>query len=289
MNVIITAGTVVTKAAVKILQCAEEGIELQCRDHTNAETQAWEDKCKKVFQDTDEASREGTESVIREKLTGNLLERGFNKRDAERMVEHQMEHLKSLYPKVKIAWTFANKMAVAAVTGMVAFVVIAGTWLAATKEKTSRVPLHDPFVDALAVSDLLHQEEAAMNNLIVVYSAPMAVPPRDIVAAMPAPVAAIAAEPVAVEITTPDEGTHVEVQTLGQVYQAAPPSARRQIEQEAPKIDHGYDHPDPHSCVATDCLDQHRDQWNRDHNSQEKHKEIDITNGDGSARIRVQY
>jgi hypothetical protein len=113
-----------------------------------------------------------------------------------------------------------------------------------------------------------------------------AAPPRY---ALPAAVAAVAAEPVAVEVTTQESGTHEYQSTLGQVYRNSPQSVQRQIEQEAPHIDHGYDHPSANSCVVTDCLDQHREQWNRGHNAQERHKEFTITPGDAFSHIRVSY
>jgi hypothetical protein len=78
-------------------------------------------------------------------------------------------------------------------------------------------------------------------------------------AAVPLPVAVEeeADEPVEVEVTN-SSGTQTYATTLGQVYKAIPES-RNEIEQQA-KIDHGYDHPDPRSCVSTDCLSQHSNQ-----------------------------
>jgi hypothetical protein len=74
---------------------------------------------------------------------------------------------------------------------------------------------------------------------------------------LPVAVEEEADEPVEVEVTN-SSGTQTYATTLGQVYKAIPES-RNEIEQQA-KIDHGYDHPDPRSCVSTDCLNQHSNQ-----------------------------
>ena len=60
---------------------------------------------------------------------------------------------------------------------------------------------------------------------------------------MPVEVAAVADTPVNVEMTTPS-GTRSFTTTIKQVYQNVPPQAQQTIQQDAPKIDHGYDHPD---------------------------------------------
>lgn len=297
---IYTTGKIVKNATTRLIECAEDRMNLQFRDHTPADEEAYDRKCRDAAQNAGTEASEGAHDIIRKRLTGNLLERGFNKHDATTMVEHQMEHMKSLYPKIKAKLTIANKMAMTAIGAMVAFAVGGSIYLAATKPPTISPPTISPAMiaiqqnadmeqRALETSNLLHLEEDQFNSMQVAMAAPMAVPPPDSIAAMPAAVAAIADEPVAVETTSPDEGTSVEVKTLGQVYISASRQVQHQIEVEAPHIDHDYDHPDPHSCVVTDCLDQHRDQWNRDHNSQEHHKEIDMTSGDGSSRIRVQY
>jgi cytoskeletal protein RodZ len=73
----------------------------------------------------------------------------------------------------------------------------------------------------------------------------------------PLPAEAIApeaAEPVMIEKATP-QGNRSYSTTLGRVYQDATP----EIRQEMAKIDHGYDHPDPHDCFVNHCLSPHKD------------------------------
>jgi hypothetical protein len=85
--------------------------------------------------------------------------------------------------------------------------------------------------------------------------APVDEPPLPAAALAPA-VAAIEAEPVTIEMATP-QGTRQITSTVGRVYRNATPEVREQME--APKIDHGYDHPDPNDCFVKHCLTSHKD------------------------------
>lgn len=75
-------------------------------------------------------------------------------------------------------------------------------------------------------------------------------------AAMPPAIAAVAAEPITVEVTTMGGQRHEEKQsTVGQVYLQSPVPVRHMMEQrDPPKIDHGYDHEDPNDCFHRHCL-----------------------------------
>jgi hypothetical protein len=100
-------------------------------------------------------------------------------------------------------------------------------------------------------------------------------PPPMIPPEVPRAVAAVADAYVEVTATenTPDSTPQTFTTTLGQFYTAVP-EARRQIEEEAPRIQHDYDKSsadDPNSCANRHCLDpQH-------------HKEFEVNGFDGKA------
>jgi hypothetical protein len=74
--------------------------------------------------------------------------------------------------------------------------------------------------------------------------------------AIPDALAAVEAEPVTVELETPD-GTQQIKTTVREFYKAAPAEVRQEME--APKVDHGYDHEDPNDCSHRHCLTPHKD------------------------------
>jgi hypothetical protein len=74
--------------------------------------------------------------------------------------------------------------------------------------------------------------------------------------AIPDAIAAVEAEPVTVELETPD-GTQQIKTTVREFYKAAPAEVRQEME--APKMDHGYDHEDPNDCSHRHCLTPHKD------------------------------
>jgi hypothetical protein len=91
---------------------------------------------------------------------------------------------------------------------------------------------------------------------LMVAPAPMPDEPPLPQAAVPPALAAIEAQPVDIEVVTPEGARTVET-TVGQLYRSAPPQVRQQME--APKIDHGYDHDDPNGCFRRHCLSPHKD------------------------------
>ncbi len=113
--------------------------------------------------------------------------------------------------------------------------------------------------------------------------APAPTPDAPAPEAAPAPVeipAAAAAAPAEVELTS-ESGTKQEVQTtVGNVYRNSPEPVKRQIETDAPKIEHDYNTSittDPNSCFVRHCL------------GGAGHRDITVTNGDNSATIHVSY
>jgi hypothetical protein len=82
---------------------------------------------------------------------------------------------------------------------------------------------------------------------------PAAVPAE--AAPLPPIIAAAAAEPMTVEVTTPN-GTREFTTTVENVYRQAPDRVRQVMTQAPPppKIDHGYDHENPNDCYHTHCL-----------------------------------
>jgi hypothetical protein len=130
---------------------------------------------------------------------------------------------------------------------------------------------------------------------LAVPSAPTPIPDAPVAlaaAALPPPVAAVAAAPAEVELTSEQGVTHEVQTTVGQVYLQSPRQVQQRIEQAAPTIQHDYNEP---SKPTPHYLDQHTDQWNRKVQAenerrwqeQHQHVNIDVTNGDGSARIKV--
>jgi len=85
---------------------------------------------------------------------------------------------------------------------------------------------------------------------------PAAVPAA--AAPLPPVIAAAAAQPMTVEVTTP-HGTREFTTTVENVYRQAPDRVRQVMTQASPpppppKIDHGYDHENPNDCAHTHCL-----------------------------------
>ncbi len=156
-------------------------------------------------------------------------------------------------------------------------------------------PQPDPLLNVIAEEEARRQQlesiRVTTDQLNIMFGG-MVVPSAPVpVADLPAPVAAVADVPVIVERINPGESEpRTYTSTVGQVYVNSPPQAQRRIEQDAPKIEHDYDRPSQSAC--NDCLNQHRDEWNRhinELNEQRRHKSYSVTMGDGSSTIGVNY
>lgn len=288
-----TLGHVITN----ITNVLQEGVDLLRHDHTQADIDKWEEHCKEVFKDTDESAAKGAESAAKDQVSRGLELKGYSKEQIIEMVNHQWQRIESLAEivrkeslrtwKEKLLWrgfvTFA--------TG--AFVI--GGWQLITQprpmtqeEKDYRAFVaHQEYIEKTAEqnSEMLRNMDSYIQGMRDVAAAPAPVLPEE----LPATVAAVADIPVAVEIETPDAAPEEATLTVGQVYRNATPQAQRQIERDVPKIQHDYDKPSVTSCVVTDCLNQHRDEWNRKINELNQHKEWSVTMGDGSSKIHVAY
>ena len=153
--------------------------------------------------------------------------------------------------------------------------------------------LQDQIRFSQQITDNLNRTENMMNALRNLPSAPTPLPEVP----LPAAVAAVADIPVVVTSEPNDTSVPSEQvsSTVGQVYQRVP-QARQQIEQAAPMIEHDYNR----QTESHVDLDQHRDDWNRRINEENErrrredeaywaaHRTVTVTNGDGSATIRVQ-
>jgi hypothetical protein len=163
-------------------------------------------------------------------------------------------------------------------------------------------PKPEPMQGEIATRNLVADSEAQSARLITTDQfnlmvggmlVPMAPNPALPAEPLPPAVAAVAEVPLAVEVTTPDNGTREYALTVEQVYRAAPRQGQRQIEQEAPKIEHDYNRPSSNGCSINDCLNQHRDEWNRhiaELNAQRNNqKDYSVTMGDGSSTIGIKH
>jgi len=100
-------------------------------------------------------------------------------------------------------------------------------------------------------------------------------------AALPPPIAAVAAQPVqVVETDSSGEVEAVTTTTVGHAYQSIPREAQRQMENNPPpKIEHDYDKPSTKDCFRDDCLGAIDKQFGQ--------KTASFTSGDGSMSITV--
>jgi hypothetical protein len=299
MYPVVTAAKSLAHITQNIIRLTEERCLIMTRDHTQAEMDQNDEAFKNVFQDSEANAASAAESAAQEGATNSLMAKGFSKAEAEAMVKFQWEKIKSLEDSVvkvgKEAWTLGNKVAVATVSAMVAFVVIVGTWRAATQpRKMSEDEIKFRNMQA-EIAEIKREGEqtsemlANMNEVIHNFQNIAAAPTPVLAGEVPAALAAVVDVPVAVEIETPDAPPQETTLTVGQVYRAATPQAQRQIERDVPKIEHDYNKPSVTSCVVTDCLNQHRDEWNRKVNQLNQHKDYSVTMGDGSTTIHVSY
>jgi hypothetical protein len=81
-------------------------------------------------------------------------------------------------------------------------------------------------------------------------------PPAAMAAPLPPIIAAAAAEPMTVDVTTANGSRREFTTTVENVYRQAPAPVRRIMtkSEPPPPIEHGYDHPDPNDCFVRHCL-----------------------------------
>ncbi|HEX3466143.1 MAG TPA: hypothetical protein VHS78_18990 [Candidatus Elarobacter sp.] len=271
----------------KIIDKVKEGADL-ARDPrtTGADIERWERGVRAVIRDGVKDITDEAWSEAREAATKHLLGLGVGKAEAEALASDSVKRVVALslevrdvVPKVKDTGRLVFLKVAAAVASLAA-----GSWIFA-----NAMPHHQSETEktlAAVQSEVAETERIReLSTLLIsgddfnvmiggleVPSAPVpnhaddraaaAAEPRVVQEAraapeLPAAVAAEAAQPVAVEVVTPT-ATRNFTTTIAAVYQNAPPQVQRQIEQEAPKIDHGYDHENVNDCAHTHCLSHHK-------------------------------
>jgi hypothetical protein len=277
--------------------------------HTMADVQRVWDNFAQACKDTGNTSTDAARGEVKEHVTKHMREGGMSKAEADAWFESRWQNVKDLgdkiikaTPKIEAAAKYAWLKFAGVVTA-----IFAGAMIIAVRQTPSISPEQQAAHEVIRqardtqrqvgdLSKIMVTQEQLQIMLagMVVPSAPA--PVADVpapVAELPFPVAAVAAVPVIVEFASPAQPEpRTYTSTVEQVYRNSPPQAQRQIEQDAPQIKHDYDSPSRNDCVANDCLNQHRDEWNRhinELNAQRQHKDYSITMGDGSSTIGVNY
>jgi Predicted membrane protein len=283
-----------------IVNVFKEGANL-ATNYSDAAYDKWKQDAGDVFKDTGTDSAEEARSQAKERLTEHLMDGGMSKGDAEKWFEDRWkdavdsaEKIRHAMPKVeagaKLVWLKFVGAVTAIFTGaLIVSVINSGPTREqrAALDLLARTQMEQEQVQRLSAIVLSDDEFNMLTGSLFVPSAPAPVEmPAPVAAqaapapALPAAIAAVAAEPVQVREESSSGEVHTIATTVGSVYTNSPPSVRRAMEASPPPppIDHGYDHEDKNDCFHTDCLGAIDKQF---------HKQYTITNGDGSASISV--
>jgi len=258
----------------KIFNLVKEGADLCTKGASQAEMDAHWEKVDKVGRSSSRESMSEIKYQIQSRLRKHLSTTSLTALEAESQLERYWHHLQTeawLADRRRITWNKPNYgrempkwMRVLSIVGGVAF----GAWFIIGLATHDSVTI--PSIQQQQIEAAKHTAETthlALDSVTVSTSdfenmfdsleapAPVDEPPLPAAAIAPA-VAAVEAESVTIEMETP-QGTRNFTSTVGRVYRTATPEVREQME--APKIDHGYDHPDPHDCTVIHCLTSHKD------------------------------
>jgi len=244
-----------------------------------------------------------SEKQAKEAATKHLVKDGWSPEAIEKWFQTHWqqftdpENLRNLKKKVEQAPANVEKAAKWGWGKWLAFCVALGVGIHIVAPSEQQQPVvdvprivHDADERSRALQEIkmtTDQFQLMVGGMLV----PVAPNPALPAAPLPAAVEAVADIPVAVEVTT-EQGTRDYAVPVGQIYRAATPEGRQRIEQEAPKIEHDYDKPSRNDCYANDCLNQHRDEWNRhinELNERRNQKDYDVTMGDGSSKIEIRH
>jgi hypothetical protein len=238
--------------AMKGLNQTQSDVDQVWRDFDNA--------CK----DAEKTSIDAAYAELKEHVTKQMQDGGMSKAEAEKLFEDKWKAVMDLGAKIhktgKFLWLKVLGV-IAAVPGM-----ILGLKMGTAAPTKDVIRIHNDEARFQTSTEQFTRITQMMRDLNV----PSAPEP------LPIAVAAAAPEPVEVEVTT-SSGTQEFTSTVGRFWQSVP-QARHEIEQEALHLDHGYDHPDPNSCVATDCLSSHP--------NPAFHKEFTVDSPIGSAHFK---
>lgn len=287
----VTVGKTVSTFAQNLGKVIEDGCYLATHEHTDADVAKWEQEVKNVTGNGSKDISDEAADVARERATFHLTSSGMSQADAEKLVEQHLKKVVDLAEQARQGLTLTWTQLVGAVTavfiGASTFVYIhdkpARDAQRAALANLSRVEVEQEQVQRLSAIVLSDEEFNTTTGSLFVESAPAVIPDTPAAAAAPAlppPIAAVAAQPVEVQETnSAGEVTHQITTTVAHAYRSLPREAQERMESSPPpKIDHDYDHENLNDCFHTDCLRGIDKQF---------HKDISITNGDGSATISV--
>jgi hypothetical protein len=272
----------------------------------NPDVQRALDNSAQAGKGTENTATEAIPGAVKEHLTKHMMEGSLSQAEFDAWVESNAKDAKDLSDRVIKA---APKIEAAAKYGWLKFVgvvtaIFTGVLIISVKQTPSISPEQQAAHDVIRHSRDSQRQIEDLSKIVVtqdqlqimlggmlVTSAPAPVADLPAPVALPEPVAAVAAVPVIVEFASPAQPEpRTYTSTVEQVYRNSPPEAQRRIEQDAPQIKHDYDLPSRNAC--DDCLNQHRDEWNRhinELNAQRQHKDYSITMGDGSSTIGINY
>lgn len=266
-----------------ILKWLEEKTDRENLTHTDIEK--LEEDWRKLGENTKSKSLEQLYSEMKEAVTKHLMGIGMSKTQAEEWVSprwkdfiDRVETIRKSPPTVVPIVKKANFMWLKVMGGIAAVpALFLCLKMGSDAPSKTMIKMHNDMQGATIIAEQMKSfqvTEQQFSHMIVdlnVSSPPVPSEP------MPIAVAAAAPEPVEVEVTASSGATQTITSTVGRVWESVP-QARHEIEQEVLHLDHGYDHPDPRSCVSTDCLSQHPDK--------RYHREFAVDSPIGSAHFK---
>jgi len=276
----------------KLIKLVEDGCDLQLHEHSDADAAKHEQNVRNVTGDGSKDISNEAADAARERATFHLMEKGMSKADAERLVEQQLKKVLDIAEQARTGLALTWKQMLGAVT---AIFIAASTFVyihdkpardaqQAALANLRRVQAEEEQIEQLSAIVLSNDEFNMTTASLFVASAPIPVIPDEPIAAapapLPAPIAAVAAQPVEVQETNSSGDVTNEVTTtVEHAYRSLPREAQQRMESSPPpRIDHDYNHENLDDCFHTDCLKGIDKQF---------HKAVSITNGDGSATISV--
>ncbi len=277
----------------KLIKLVEDGCDLQLHDHTDEDVAKHEQNVRNVTDNgTKDISNEAADAA-RERATFHLMSKGMLKADAEARADQAVKKVIDLAEKARqgasLTWTQMVGLITAIFVGASGYVYVhnkpARDAQQAALDSLRRVQDEQEQIQSLSAIVLSNDDFNMTTASLFVPSAPPPVTQNDqpiaaVPAPLPPPIAAVAAQPVEVEETnSAGEVTQQLTTTVEHAYRSLPRQAQQQMISSPPlKLDHDYDHENLNDCFHTDCLKGIDKQF---------HKDISITNGDGTATISV--
>ena len=206
--------------------------------------QVWRD-FENACKDAGNTSTDAAHDEVKEHLARQMQGGGMSKAEFEKWFEQKWKDVKDLgdkvieaAPKVKRFGKFLRLKILGAIAIGGVFIYRVG------HERPSQESIR--MQNRLQYLDSINQRNQSIQikeDQFHIMTANMQIASTPIQMPMPVAVAAVAEKPVKVQVTTPS-GTRSFTSTIRQVYQNVSPQAQQKIEQDAPKIDHDYDHQD---------------------------------------------